>query len=256
MQAVTILVFLVLPVVVAAVGGLALSALLREAFAPSQKSPPVASRLPLLESGSLRRWAADLSKSLVEKYASRPWTLARAAAAARDIEAEASVIIDRISPSFEPAYRARCLDGGTEPVFVTVPEVAAIAEELRTKTPGFELQRVMKRAHASAAAGSSGCTRLCPLLGDDGRCIVFGSRPLQCRGWSSANGAPTAGAESNASPAFSRTVSDGMREGLSAALTASGLDGRAIELDHALAQALDEADFVDGWARGEAIASS
>lgn len=244
MQAITVLVFLVLPAVVIVAGGVLAFAFLKEGFVPaaSQRDLAAISRLPLLRGDSLRRWAADVAKSVMAKYTARPWTQISAAEAAREIESEASRVIDRIVPRVAPLRSSRCPDRGEGPIQVTMPEAMAIAEELRAKLPTVELRRLVQQARdneRAAADKSRGEPALCPLLADDGHCLVYATRPLHCRARRCPNRQQCPDTSDRAAAAeFSLTVSEGMREGLATALTTAGLDGQSYELNHSLVQAL------------------
>ena len=241
MQAVTILVFLVLPTVLIVAGGVLAFVFLKEGFVPTatKRESTAVSRLPLLRGDSLRRWAADVSKTIMAKYSTRPWTITSAAEAAREIESEASLVIDRIVPRAPGARSSRCPDRGEGPIHVTVPEAIAIAAELRAKLPNVEVRRVLQRARDNelAAADAAGAeAAFCPLLADDGHCLVYAARPLHCRARRCPNREPSA--DGAAAADFSLTVSEGMREGLSAALATAGLDSQSQELNRSLIQAL------------------
>lgn len=134
-------------------------------------------------------------------------------------------------------------------MYVTMPEALAIAEQLRSHLPRAQVRRVLKTACANLEASTKSTDGeakdqacVCPLLGDDGHCLVFAARPLQCRAMSKTI-RPNVEHDAVAEKEFCATVSEGMREGLAAALTAAGHDGRRYELNRSLAQSLDESGF-------------
>jgi hypothetical protein len=242
MEAIVLLILPTLILVAAVVMGFAF---LREAFTvPRGLATTARSELPLLRGDELRHWAADRSKSIVAKYMKRPWTRATAAAAAREVEQQVSRIVDDVSvlPTTGRSRSSVCTERGDEPISLTVPEALAVAEEVRSNLPPARARRVLNaaRANLEASTGSTTATTgdgacLCPLLGDDGHCLVFSARPLHCRGCASEPSRQTAEATQ-----FAVTVSEGMRQGLCEALVAAGLDGHCYELNRSLVDALDE----------------
>ncbi|HVA45595.1 MAG TPA: hypothetical protein VNH11_04340 [Pirellulales bacterium] len=259
MQIIIISMFLVLPMIVIAIAGILFWAISKEAFASRgklQRRPATVSRLPLLRGGALRAWAADWSKSLVKKHAGGAWTRETAAAVGREVEAQASFVIDRVLPPVA-ARHSICLDYGAKGVRVTVPEALAIADELHARLPAADVRRIMRRAHDNEVAADQEANKcpagLCPLLGDDGHCLAFGTRPLQCRGRCGLPCDRSTGPAATSAAEFSATVSDAMQQGLATALTAAGFDGHRYELNQALAAVLDEPETVDRWTRGEAL---
>jgi Fe-S-cluster containining protein len=241
------IIFLILPTLVLVVASVLGFAFLKEAFT---LRPKVASargpELPLLEGDDLRRWAADRSKALVSKYTTVPWTRTAAVAAAREVEREVSRIIEEVSPAMRGWESSVCSERGNGPISLTVPETLAVAEELRSSVPRAQVRRALKLARANLEV-SAGMTAVrcedhpCPLLGDDGHCLVHRARPLQCRGRLRNTGEQIPPGSEAGSSEFAATVSEGMREGLAAALTASGLDGQCYELNGSLVEALKEA---------------
>ncbi|HWB14697.1 MAG TPA: hypothetical protein VG826_36070 [Pirellulales bacterium] len=232
------IIFLALPTMILVVGAIMGFAFLKEAFAlPRKMASAAGPELPLLRGDDLRRWAADHSKTVVAKYTAGPWTRTAAAAAAREVERETTRIIDELSPSRRRWESSVCPERGDGLISLTVPETLAATEELR-KLPRAQRRRVLKTARtnveASAAGtlGARGEARPCPLLGDDGHCLVHSARPLQCRGRLRENAGTSE---------FATTVSEGMREGLAAALTTAGLDGKCHELNSSLVETLQEA---------------
>lgn len=148
-------------------------------------------------------------------------------------------------------------------VSATIPEVIALAEEIRTSWPPEEqadllrqlesYRRTTARLPLSEVATHR---RPCPLLRDR-RCGAYNARPLACRGWHSLD---AVACEENlrsrgAAPSipldargFATTqLSQGIREGLRTAGRSSHLVG----LVEGLYLAMVRPDLVDAWERGE-----
>lgn len=262
MQIILMSLFVVLPTIVVIAGGILFWGIAKEAFQPAKQKPPATSieRLPLIRGDALREWAAQWCKSLISEYTSRPWTLGTAVAVGREAESQASFIIDRLLPENAPR-RSLCLERGAQPIRVTVPEALAIADDLHAHLPAAEVRRLLRRAQDNEALLESSdadeCqAALCPLLADDGRCLVFGARPLECRGRCGLPCGPSlesAAATMSATENYAATVTDGMQVGLTTALAAAGLDGEQYELNHALTVVLTDPEAVARWTRGERL---
>jgi hypothetical protein len=263
MQIILMSLFVVLPTIIVVVGGILFWAMAKEAFWPANQMRPSSSaaRLPLIRGGALREWTCQWCKSLVDQYGSRPWTRRSAANVAREAESQASFVIDRVLPENAPR-RSLCTERGVQPVRLSVPEALAIAEELHARLPAAEVRRVLRRAEDNEALSqcrdADTCrAALCPLLADDGRCLVFGTRPLECRGHCGLPRGPAPeSADATMAPAaedYAASVTDGMQAGLSTALAAAGLDGQRYELNHALTAVLADTQAVERWTRGERL---
>lgn len=99
----------------------------------------------------------------------------------------------------------------------------------------------------------------CVLL-SDGNCVVYGSRPLACRGYASTSLEACLKSwnfiEDNIPfPAVYALVKDACRDALSAALKVHGFDWRAYELNSAVRVALDTPDLEARWLDGEPVFS-
>ncbi len=74
-----------------------------------------------------------------------------------------------------------CCKGPGGYVWVTVDEARAIAQALGM--PFERFAQTMLRKTPSGLALVDSAQGNCPLLGDDGRCAHYASRPVQCRTW-------------------------------------------------------------------------
>lgn len=261
MQIILMSLFVALPTIVVVAGGILFWGIAKEAFRPAKQTPAAGiARLPLIRGGALGEWAAQWCQSLVRQYASRPWTRVSAAAVGREAESQASFIIDRVLPDNAPR-RSLCVEHGAQPIRVTVPEALAIADDLHARLPAAEVRRVLRRAQENETlferCDADVCqSALCPLLADDGTCLVFGTRPLECRGRCGLPCGPSPeAAEATMAPTedYAATVTDGMQAGLTTALAAAGFDGGRYELNHALTAVLADAEAVERWTRGERL---
>lgn len=265
METAAIMLFLVLPCVIAALAIGAGAMVLHEAFAPTtrrKKAAATAVSLPLLAGDALRRWASESARRIVSRYSAKRANGQAAVAMAQAIEAETSHVIERSLPSGAVAPEPQCSECSEQTIEVTVPEALAIVDELRQKASSRELERVRERAKAnlqrmSAASAGASSAMLCPLLSDDNHCAVFGSRPLYCRGRCCPQcdlpGEPGANEEAEAVRRFAATFGEGVSAGFSQGLTSAGLDGGSYELNRALVQALDDPKTGDRWLRGERV---
>jgi hypothetical protein len=264
-EAATFLVFFVLPCIVLAVLAIGAAAFFKEAFASSGAKSGTRSagspQLPLLAGDALRRWAAELAQNVVARYSALPKNGQNALALAQEVESKASEVLGRSLPSLAFPRWAECSDSKSEPICVTAPEALAIAEELRHSLPPYEAERIYERAKSNlqllaSAAESGAAGGICPLLAEGGRCSVFSVRPLHCRGRCCPDcDAPQAESSSTAVSAsqFAATFSKGISEGFSQALSAAGLDGGAYELNRALVEAIEEPNALDRFVRGEPL---
>lgn len=83
--------------------------------------------------------------------------------------------------AFTCAGCGRCCRGPGGYVWVTDGEVETLAKALAMTVEAFAA-KLLRRTPAGLALVDSGSGD-CPLLGDDGRCRVYDSRPVQCRTW-------------------------------------------------------------------------
>ncbi len=109
---------------------------------------------------------------------------------------------------------------------------------------------------ATGAAPTPGSLPPCPLLGSDGLCTVYTSRPLACRGCVSASvEACTAGDGNQLVPRSTvhQLGAGAMIRGVCDALDSLGLVSTPVELRAALALALGDSGAERGWFRGEDV---
>lgn len=76
----------------------------------------------------------------------------------------------------------KCCGGGPGFVWTSEEEIAAIAKELGMSKEEFEstfIRKVRGRGKTLKERANFDCV----LLGEDGKCLVYESRPIQCRTW-------------------------------------------------------------------------
>lgn len=103
----------------------------------------------------------------------------------------------------------------------------------------------------------------CPLLGEDGRCMTYGIRPLVCRTRNSTDAKPCEDAWLHPTRRVARETYDvpdqiarAVVAGLVAGLAARGVTLSDVGLDRALALGLDAPDICERWLAGEAVFST
>ena len=82
---------------------------------------------------------------------------------------------------FECRRCGRCCRGPGGYVWLSPEETAAIADALGMTLSAFGKRYLRNTLSGPALVDSASGD--CPLLGDDGRCRVYGARPRQCRTW-------------------------------------------------------------------------
>jgi Fe-S-cluster containining protein len=150
-------------------------------------------------------------------------------------------------------------------VGTTEPEVLRIRDYLRgtlsAETLQLTLQRIeeLQQARQELRSDPWAASRLpCSLL-VDGRCSVYPVRPLTCRGFNSSNAraCETAVKSRKAEniPIFQPQlrIATFVLDGTRAGLQESGLPGELLELNAALAIALQVPDAESRWLRGEPV---
>ena len=146
---------------------------------------------------------------------------------------------------------------------LTPLEVIEIAEFIRQTRPAPDVQSLADRA----SENSRRAERLdqtayrqegirCPLLLDDGRCMVPGVEPLQCRaGCPLGVDEPSMKDDRPASlpnvDTHAMSVALGVERGMSEAIESAGLDGTVREFNGALAVALKTPDVAARWIHGD-----
>ncbi|HTN75088.1 MAG TPA: YkgJ family cysteine cluster protein [Pirellulaceae bacterium] len=151
---------------------------------------------------------------------------------------------------------------------ITPLEAIVVAEQLLRSATAETLARVRARLHlntvlrANMTAEERSRTRLpCGLLGDDGLCSVYESRPLVCAGVFSLSRPACEQATLPTDltvltvpldrPAKAWTM--GVSGGLQRALVEAGLDGNLYELNSIVLYALDIPDVAARWLRGDDV---
>jgi hypothetical protein len=111
-------------------------------------------------------------------------------------------------------------------------------------------------APATGVAPTSDPLPPCPLLGPDGLCTVYSSRPLACRGCVSADVEACAALDGNGLVPRSTVHQLGaaaMMKGVCDALDSLGLVSTLVELRAAVALAFGDSEAEKGWLRGEDV---
>jgi len=146
-------------------------------------------------------------------------------------------------------------------VDATGPEILEVARSIRAMPPQ-QAQELTERVKAADAVtrGLGGGERLrlrdpCPMLGDDGACRIYASRPLACRGHASYDRQACIDAASGSRREIPVSLPHAririlVQTALEAALLDSGLEPAQYELNHALAIALADPAAADKWFQG------
>ena len=146
----------------------------------------------------------------------------------------------------------------TLPVMVSPIEVFTLVHRVRD-THGADPslgERLAGAAPATGAAPAPGSLPPCPLLGRDGLCTVYSSRPLACRGCVSADVEACAACDDNRLVPRSTVHQLGagaMIKGVCEALDSLGLISTPVELRAAVALAFSDSEAEKGWFRGEDV---
>jgi uncharacterized protein len=156
----------------------------------------------------------------------------------------------------------------TLPVMVSPVEVFILVHRVRdtqNAAPSFGERLTGPRASdtggSAALAGgptvpAPGSLPPCPLLGPDGLCSVYSSRPLACRGCVSADVEACIACDDNRLVPRSTVHQLGagaMIKGVCDALDSLGLISTPVELRAALALALSDSQTEKAWLRGEDV---
>ncbi|MCA9201417.1 MAG: hypothetical protein KDA59_00130 [Planctomycetales bacterium] len=198
---------------------------------------------PVNENGSLKLWAGETAAVTAKRFLRNAAGKVAPGRMMAMVREGVSAAVQQVAERQSQVANHKCEQDRAVAIGVTAPEALAIADELRQHGAG-EADQVLRRL-AGVAAGEP---MLCPLLGVDGRCLTFGSRPLACRGncGSCQGGCYTRDDQAEA-------IAQGAEVGLSKALAEAGLDGRVYELNGALQVALQQSDAADQWAAGKDV---
>lgn len=255
------IVFIVLPIAILVGTGLIVAVFFEAAWAgPSRRAAAARGQhLPLLSGGELSRWASQEAARIVKRFAACSLDATASVALARDVEQFTTKVMDESLAKRPGVNDDRCDERNTDVVGVTAPEALAIVDQLRRTLPQSSLAKLRSDALAIAerlAAGNQRCLcselPTCSLLADNGCCMSFESRPIQCRGRCSKLAEQDDAGPVDA-PAFAANVRQGISAGLSRELQAINLDGNVYELNSAVGRALGIPDAAARWARGEAV---
>lgn len=142
-----------------------------------------------------------------------------------------------------PTALSACPGSQLRSIGVTPLEVLVMVEEIQRRQTDAEIKTIRATAKANVERMSHLTSQqiaegkfTCPLMGSEGCCLAFESRPQQCQACC------REGDEAVLSTSDLR-MSRGIR--------AHGLDGNVYELNHALVVALDTGDAAERWSRGE-----
>ncbi len=140
-------------------------------------------------------------------------------------------------------------------VTVSPVEVFSICHRLRED--GDTHPRLQERlSHTDDRVPGEREPTACPLLGEDGLCIIYSSRPLACRGCVSADATLCAACDDERPVPRSMVHHLGaaaLLKGVTDALDSLGLAGEPTELRAAIALAWRDEDLEKRWLRGERV---
>jgi Fe-S-cluster containining protein len=176
---------------------------------------------------------------------------------------------DQANETLMKGERVGCAAGcGTcchQAVDVTIPEAILLALEIgRDGDP----RKPIARARADEFAARTDSERFkkpirCPLLGEDGNCSVYESRPIVCRGYYSDSrakceeafraivaGLPDSGIQSFVLPQLFARAHVAALQGV---CKDAGLQWQLVNLIEAVGQIVADPSVVERWANGEAV---
>lgn len=200
---------------------------------------------------------------------------------ARRLQRELDGMMERAFASLPEAGEPACAAGcdhccRTLPVIVTPNEVFTLARRVRDLVEAHPtLAARVAASEPTAAAGAAlrtpvdpwsrlaptsppapGSLPPCPLLGENGLCLAYSSRPLACRGCVSADATACAACDESR-PVPSSTAHQlgaaAMARGVCDALDSLGLVSRPLDIRAGLAIALADASAERRWLRGEDV---
>lgn len=144
-----------------------------------------------------------------------------------------------------------------QPVRVTAAEAFFLAGQLRERPETEAAVRAAADMLSDRQADAPKVAWLrCPLLDADNGCSAYAARPLNCHAYVSVNVEDCKAVEAGAvvmEPAPYKTIKEGARVMLQAALRANGLPDTSYELNAALRAVLDTDHAEKRWLRGEDI---
>jgi len=211
---------------------------------------------PLMRGNDLRSWAAEMASAATNKWLTQPRDKDTAFAIASEVYQGASNaiahsqnVVQQISPNC-PSCRQKMIG-------VTPPEALLIAEAVRKNLSNKKARQIYAQSKVNAKRVANFDPQqyeksevTCPLWDGESYCMVFRTRPLQCRGWCSDTSCKS---RDRSAETHAHTVGIGAEDGLSKSLQNSGLDGTVYELNSALAAALDASIASEEWVRGNSV---
>jgi Fe-S-cluster containining protein len=176
---------------------------------------------------------------------------------AEQLHDDLSATLDALPSKALHACAAGCFFCCYLPVDVLAPEAFRIAAHLRHTRAPAELATLACRLASQRQQGLG--VHPCVFLAD-GRCSIYGVRPLVCRAYHSLSrarceahhhdpGVDLRGSQDRVAGLLAEAVEDGAVEGL----RALGLDADWYELPSAVLRALETPDGARRWASGEAV---
>lgn len=231
---------------------------------PEQFQSVLPWKLPRALGNELLTWATSMVRSIASRRLAKPRNRDTAEKLMADVFAASTYAINQ--SSCPESKVPKCPSSRCQMIGVTPPEAIMIAETIRQSQTKQQLQQLHDRT-AENAEMVRGLNReqyerahlVCPLCGDDGRCVAYEARPVQCHGWRvcrDENERDTNGGATVLLDAHSYTVSRGAELGLADAIDSAGLDGHVYELNHALTVALEHPDSAEKWAEGKPLFQS
>lgn len=177
----------------------------------------------------------------------------------------------KIPPSRERACKQGCAYCCHLKVAVTPIEALRLASHLRSRLDGAAMTRLKRRVqeadrvtHGKDTAARVTLKVACPLLGEDARCIAYEVRPLSCAGANSFDEEQCRAAHESTGDedpsidfyGLQQRTASAVRDGSAHALSASGTDGRILELIAALRIVLDDPDAGAKWLSNQPVFAS
>jgi len=211
---------------------------------------------PLMRGSELRVWAAEMACIVTNKWLTKPRDKATAIGIAAEVSQGANYAIAQSENSVRQ-LAPNCPSCRQKMIGVTPPEALLIVETVRKTLSNQKVRRVRELSKQNtkivANLDSEKYERsevTCPLWDGNTSCMVFKTRPLQCRGWCSDPGKK---GDTKSLDVHAYAVGSGTEDGLSKSLQSSGLDGSVYELNSALTAALDMPAASEQWVKGNAV---
>jgi len=218
---------------------------------------------PMIRAAELFAWARNTASRLATDLLTRRRDAHAVAELAREIRSGAAHAMQQSPDGRRQEWTSdgKCF----AMICLTPPEAIEIGEFIRRTQRAPDVQSIAGRASENSRraerldrADYRRAAIRCPLLSDNGRCMVQGVEPLQCRA-----GCPLGGDESLMAANHTATVPTvdthagsvalGIEQGMLEGIEATGLDGALCEFNGALAVVLNTPDAAEKWIHGDRI---